>query len=234
VRNPASVWYRDELQARSRDDGVGITYVYTRAAPANGPRPPGRIDATVVADASWPVSVSPTCYVCGPTSFVEHVADLPSALPQSRADQNRAVRALGKSPINTIGGRVPERRRGHKMNSRAAARRQRGDDVRLQSGGNITVEPSEYTLEPLRQDDQFILYHGRTGTDPTRILMPGPASAHPAPDTLRSIDHEYSLRNELDSDRPLSRSRVTLQRSTGACPRGIREENLSTGCSTDR
>jgi ferredoxin-NADP reductase len=58
VRNPASVWYRDELQALSSDDGVGITYVYTRAAPANWPRPPGRIDATVIADASWPVSVS--------------------------------------------------------------------------------------------------------------------------------------------------------------------------------
>jgi ferredoxin-NADP reductase len=80
VRNPASLWYRDELQALSSDDGVGITYVYTRADPANWPRPPGRIDATVIADASWPVSVSPTCYVCGPTSFVEHVADLLSAL----------------------------------------------------------------------------------------------------------------------------------------------------------
>ena len=86
------------------------------------------------------------------------------------------------------------------MNSRAAARRQRGDDVRLQSGGNITVEPSEYALEPLRQDDQFILYRGRTGTDRTGILTLGPASAHRGPDTLRSIDHEYSLRNELDSE----------------------------------
>jgi ferredoxin-NADP reductase len=79
VRNPASVWYRDELQALSSDDGVGITYIYTRAAPASWPRPPGRIDATVVADASWPTSVSPTCYVCGPTSFVEHVAHILTA-----------------------------------------------------------------------------------------------------------------------------------------------------------
>jgi len=76
VRNPASVWYLHELQALESDRGVGITYIYTRAAPANWPRPPGRIDATVVADASWPASVSPTCYVCGPTSFVEHVAGL--------------------------------------------------------------------------------------------------------------------------------------------------------------
>src|SRR2546425_8213426 len=62
VRNPASVWYLHELQALESDRGVGITYIYTRAAPANWPRPPGRIDATVVADASWPASVSPTCY----------------------------------------------------------------------------------------------------------------------------------------------------------------------------
>src|SRR5262249_10565620 len=76
VRSPASLWYRDELLVLSSDDGVGITYVYSRAAPANSPRPPGRIDATVVADASWPATVSPTCYVCGPTSFVERAAEL--------------------------------------------------------------------------------------------------------------------------------------------------------------
>ena len=76
VRNPASIWYRDELGALSSDRGVGVTYIYTRATPANWPRPPGRIDATAVADASWPASVSPTCYVCGPTLFVEHVSQL--------------------------------------------------------------------------------------------------------------------------------------------------------------
>src|SRR5215510_5087102 len=76
VRSAASVWYRDELQALSNDDGVGITYVYSRAAPANSIRPPGRIDATVVADTTLPATVFPTCYVCGPTSFVERVAEL--------------------------------------------------------------------------------------------------------------------------------------------------------------
>jgi ferredoxin-NADP reductase len=80
VRHPASVWYRDELQALAADNhAVGITYVYTRTAPANWPRPPGRIDATVVAEASWPSTLSPTCYICGPTSFVEHAAELLTA-----------------------------------------------------------------------------------------------------------------------------------------------------------
>ena len=72
ARTPDSVWYRDELQALSADDhGVGVTYVYTRKAPLNWPH---RCD--LVAEAGWPAALSPTCYVCGPTSFAEHVAGL--------------------------------------------------------------------------------------------------------------------------------------------------------------
>jgi ferredoxin-NADP reductase len=80
VRDPGEAWYRDELLALSTDDhGVGLTYVYTRTAPLNWPRPPGRIDAELVAESGWPSTLSPTCYVCGPTSFVEHVAGLLTA-----------------------------------------------------------------------------------------------------------------------------------------------------------
>ena len=80
VRHSASVWYRDELQALSTDDhGVAVTYVYTRTAPPAFPRPPGRVDATLVAEASWPSTLLPTCYVCGPTPFVELVAGLLTA-----------------------------------------------------------------------------------------------------------------------------------------------------------
>src|SRR5262245_59143832 len=86
-----------------------------------------------------------------------------------------------------------------KMNSRAVAPPARWY-VRPQTvGGNNSVEPSEYALEPMRQDDRFTLYRGcSAGAEPTRILMLGPASAYPEPDTLRRIDHEYSLRDELD------------------------------------
>jgi ferredoxin-NADP reductase len=78
VRHPDTVWYRDELQALSAD-GIGVTFAYTRTAPLNWPRPPGRITATLLAEACWPSTSSPTCYVCGPTSFVEHVAALLTA-----------------------------------------------------------------------------------------------------------------------------------------------------------
>ena len=80
VREPGAVWYRDELQAISDDDGsVTITYAYTRAAPKDSPRPPGRIDAALIAQTTWPSDVSATCYVCGPTSFVESVSSLLTA-----------------------------------------------------------------------------------------------------------------------------------------------------------
>src|SRR5262249_38477584 len=75
VREPAAVFYRDELQGlANNNEGLSVTYVYTRVAPKDWPRPPGRIDAGLVTNATWPSNVVPTCYVCGPTSFVESAA----------------------------------------------------------------------------------------------------------------------------------------------------------------
>jgi ferredoxin-NADP reductase len=77
VREPAAVFYRDELLAlANQGDSVGITYAYTRVTPKNWPRPAGRIDAPLVATGAWPSTLRPISYVCGPTSFVEHVTDL--------------------------------------------------------------------------------------------------------------------------------------------------------------
>ena len=80
VREPGAVYYRNELQALL-DEGhsVTLTYAYTRVAPKGWPRPPGRIDAALIADTSWPSKFFPTCYVCGPTSFVESAAGLLTA-----------------------------------------------------------------------------------------------------------------------------------------------------------
>ena len=80
VREPGAVWYRDELRALSdRDQSVSVAYAYTRATPRGWPRPPGRIDAALIAGMTWPPNLSATCYVCGPTSFVEIAAALLSA-----------------------------------------------------------------------------------------------------------------------------------------------------------
>jgi ferredoxin-NADP reductase len=80
VREPGAILYRDELQALSdRDHSVSLTYAFTRAAPKNWSRPPGRIDAALIANTTWPSKLAPTCYVCGPTPFVESAASLLSA-----------------------------------------------------------------------------------------------------------------------------------------------------------
>ena len=80
VREPAAAFYREELEPRSEQDrAVMLTYAYTRAAPKNWPRPPARIDAALVASTTWPSKLVPTCYVCGPTPFVESVAGYLSA-----------------------------------------------------------------------------------------------------------------------------------------------------------
>jgi ferredoxin-NADP reductase len=77
VREPEAVFYRDELQALpAQDPSISITYAYTRATPKNWPRPTGRIDVDLISETTWPANLSPTCYVCGPTSFVETATDL--------------------------------------------------------------------------------------------------------------------------------------------------------------
>jgi ferredoxin-NADP reductase len=77
VREPRAVFYRDELHTLcDQDRSLMVTYAYTRVAPMDSPRPPGRINAPLIADATWPSNLAPTCYVCGPTSFVESATDL--------------------------------------------------------------------------------------------------------------------------------------------------------------
>jgi ferredoxin-NADP reductase len=75
VRRPASVIYVDDLKELAASDDVGVHLVYTREAPAGEPRV-GRIDAELIEQFAFTPAESPTTYVCGPTPFVEAVADL--------------------------------------------------------------------------------------------------------------------------------------------------------------
>lgn len=77
------------------------------------------------------------------------------------------------------------------------------------------MQLSEYSLESLRDDGEFILYRGHAKSKgPPSVLLLAPASNRPSPESLKKIDHEYSLRNELDSAwavRPLAISERSAQ-----------------------
>jgi ferredoxin-NADP reductase len=77
VRDPGALLYAGELAQREQPgDGLEVTYVYTRTAPPGSGQPTGRLNATTLASAGWPPEESPAVFVCGPTGFVEAVADL--------------------------------------------------------------------------------------------------------------------------------------------------------------
>ena len=77
VRGPEDRIYASELRRRAQEDGgLDVAYLYTRTAPEDDPRPAGRILAADLVAHGWPPEFEPTCYVCGPTPFVETVAGL--------------------------------------------------------------------------------------------------------------------------------------------------------------
>ena len=77
VRTPEDAIYADELRRRVRDDmGVDVAWAYTRKAPDGWPGHVGRLDAGRLAADGWPATLEPDVFVCGPTPFVETVADL--------------------------------------------------------------------------------------------------------------------------------------------------------------
>ncbi|GAB0106533.1 ferredoxin reductase [Nocardia sp. JMUB6875] len=96
VRTPEDLLYADELAELRRahltsaddqtgrvcllgegasDEDIELFLAYTRTAPADDPRPPGRLTRNEIAGLALPPSPSVTCYVCGPTAFVEFAAD---------------------------------------------------------------------------------------------------------------------------------------------------------------
>jgi serine/threonine protein kinase len=62
----------------------------------------------------------------------------------------------------------------------------------------LVIELSRYLLEALRKDEEFILYRGRNKDDASQVLVLSPVAEHPRPESLKRLEHEYSLREELD------------------------------------
>src|SRR6202051_3637100 len=66
-------------------------------------------------------------------------------------------------------------------------------------------------LEAIRRDEEFVLYRGEHSHLPgsPSVLFLAPASIQPALETIKKVEYEYSLRDELDSSwavRPLALS----------------------------
>jgi ferredoxin-NADP reductase len=73
-RSPADVIYRNELDALE-GSGVTVAYTYTRVQPPGWTGYSRRVDAAMLAEVAPPPDRQPLIYVCGPTSFVETVAN---------------------------------------------------------------------------------------------------------------------------------------------------------------
>jgi ferredoxin-NADP reductase len=74
ARTETDVFYRDEL-ARLAGDGLDVTVTLTRErSPAWGGRR-GRVDRALLDEVAFPAADRPRAFVCGPTGFVEAVAD---------------------------------------------------------------------------------------------------------------------------------------------------------------
>jgi hypothetical protein len=60
------------------------------------------------------------------------------------------------------------------------------------------IELSRYVFEALWKDEELVLYRGRNKSDASQVLVLSPVAEYPAPECLKRLEHEYSLREELD------------------------------------
>jgi len=74
VRTPSDVFFPDELAAAAASGAISLDLVYTRSAPPGWAEPPGRLTHTGVEARVVPAAGDPLVFVCGPTGFVEAVA----------------------------------------------------------------------------------------------------------------------------------------------------------------
>src|SRR5258706_16477334 len=72
------------------------------------------------------------------------------------------------------------------------------------------TERSEYALETLREGREFTLYRGLQHGNPCPVLAVALAAEQPSTQSLRRLEHEYSLAADLDpawAARPLALTR---------------------------
>src|SRR5258707_7696614 len=139
----------------------------------------------------------------GGTSKMRPLPDINSSLLIQSPFRSTILKDSTISPDISSSGRLGDER--HRR-----ARVILGRRANHESG---VMELSEYMLETLRKDGNFILYRGRhrsqTDASPPSILVVTPGSERPTLESLRRMEHEYSFAAELDpswASRPLALS----------------------------
>jgi ferredoxin-NADP reductase len=89
ARSEDDVFYSRELATQAEDDGVQVSVTLTRSRPAGWTGFDRRVDADMLTAVGPGAAERPEIFVCGPTPFVERVADLLVAL----GHQPAAIRA---------------------------------------------------------------------------------------------------------------------------------------------
>jgi serine/threonine protein kinase len=70
---------------------------------------------------------------------------------------------------------------------------------------------ADCVLEPLREGAEFSLYRGRQHSNPSPVLVVALDAVQSSPQSLRRLEHEYSLATELDTAwaaKPLEHTRL--------------------------
>ena len=72
-------------------------------------------------------------------------------------------------------------------------------DLRKRAAGELQVvlDLASYTFKELRRDGELILYRGHPANPSHTSVLIVTTLAEPSPAALRSIQHEYALRNEV-------------------------------------
>ena len=86
-RSYEEIIFREELEDLVAPDGsLEVIHTLTRSRPEGWSGYARRIDAAMLREVAWSPDESPLVFVCGPTSFVEGVADALVRLGHDPAD----------------------------------------------------------------------------------------------------------------------------------------------------
>jgi ferredoxin-NADP reductase len=75
ARGEEDLLYGPELESAAAEAGVDVVRTYTRRAPDGWTGYARRVDRAMLGEVAWPPEARPRVFVCGPTGFVEAVAN---------------------------------------------------------------------------------------------------------------------------------------------------------------